>query len=617
MRRLPQEGKRLIFLFGTTARRIGGPFSLAAIPTYATAKLQRMNSSAAEHKPKSPSGLSRFTTAAVCLFVPLIVLSFFPPLASPFFATKHALLLIFAGLIAATTLGTLAANKITIAPQYRSLVRGFLLSAMAFAAATLLAAATSPLRYMSRSGILTALATTILLVVLPLVLRGREVLVLKSVAIAAVLVAYIAILQSADLLDLFRLFGRDSGTFGRMRIYATLGNPNFVATFLAASISSLFALHRRSSSARMRVALVFGMVLITTATVLTGSRAGIAALAFAVVAFLWTSTSNRKSRWITSAIIAVLTILIIGGSELNPRALTEAARGRLFIWRAALSGDQSLLTGSGPNTFAYLYLPRAGSLVARHPEAARFVSYELHAQNDWVETFLETGTVGLIALVAIFVFWFRHAFRVLREGSAAREITTAAISGIVALVVSSVLDFPFHRAEGLTLLCIWMSLPVAQVLKLHARERSGGRFRYALIPVALVLVVSFTWLGTRPLVADALVARGEQFESAGFPSEASEAYRHALQLDPTSTNAQFDLVRSLASDENFLEALTQSQQLLRFVSEPECWMLRSRILRRLGDSQTALNEIRAATHTFPFSTELQDELNALTTTSVH
>ncbi|MDR3793770.1 MAG: hypothetical protein P4L03_10360 [Terracidiphilus sp.] len=235
---------------------------------------------------------------------------------------------------------------------------------------------------------------------------------------------------------------------GRMRMYGTVGNPDFVAALLAAMTpvaivlwmqpvecvasshpfrkergkdgapcketvssqvpkcegpgapssqyswgGSIWAGSIWRSAAKWRGAWLGAAFLLVVAIVLTGSRGGLLALVAGLAVLALLAVEGWRSRL---ALIGVLLALcaLAWGTGLNARTPWESLRGRVLIWQVALGdGAARSALGSGPGSIAYAYPASLGHYFATPGRNAqlRFASLERHAQNDFVEAWHDMG----------------------------------------------------------------------------------------------------------------------------------------------------------------------------------------------------------------------------------
>jgi putative inorganic carbon (hco3(-)) transporter len=252
----------------------------------------------------------------------------------------------------------------------------------------------------------------------------------------------------------------------RMRVFATLGNPNFVAAFLVAlapltySLRTIFPAHRRL----LYVVLAMDVL----AAIATGSRATV--LAFLAILF-WLALLRQVRDWrwlLVSVSLAAAAVLVFAPT----RSLPVTFRGREYIWRiAAPHVAEHLILGFGPGSFVVEY-PQwekvrwsAGDLSS---DAREFAGPEDHAHNDYLEFAVENGIGGLTGFLAVVVTFLIFVWR--RSRSSSGSLVTGATAGIIALLAIALVDFPLHRpAETFV---FWTLLGIAYLHATNAGARA-------------------------------------------------------------------------------------------------------------------------------------------------
>jgi superkiller protein 3 len=88
---------------------------------------------------------------------------------------------------------------------------------------------------------------------------------------------------------------------------------------------------------------------------------------------------------------------------------------------------------------------------------------------------------------------------------------------------------------------------------------------------------------------------GVVLEREGLPDEAAKAYRKAIQLDPKSASAQYNLGSSLARSGKFAEAENHLRSAIKADPKNAAAHLKlAEVLEKLGHTDAARKEIEAA-----------------------
>jgi len=231
------------------------------------------------------------------------------------------------------------------------------------------------------------------------------------------------------------------------RVFATLGQPNWLAAYLAIFIPVVLALGLNSKSKIPNLPLLLLLITLYTCLIFTGSRSGFAGLAIGMAIFwlgyFWLNKENLKSLIKPFLILnfALLTFNLLfgtpfaqlnrlvyyknwtksqnllspppaGGSQLEVGG-TESSIIRTIVWKGALAIFKHYpLLGSGVETFAYSYYnfrPVEHNLVSEWD----FLYNKAH--NEYLNYLSTTGLLGL-GTYLIFIFFFiarslRHFFK--------------------------------------------------------------------------------------------------------------------------------------------------------------------------------------------------------------
>lgn len=539
----------------------------------------------------------RWLRGFVCSLPVLLVACVALTAESPFVTPKRALLIAtaFGAFFVAAAMGGL-----------RRIERVPWLALAAIPAATLVAWAASSRPDLGGQTVLMICAGPLLAWTTASLFGGKRRPLLIAIAISGIAESLVAIAQWWIHLDMFKAAGLSAELSGRMRLYGTMGNPDFVAIYIAVTMPVLIGLARRATT---RAQWLSWCCLAVDAIALAGAGSRTAIVAAicgcgAVLLFERGDVRQRLRSAFTLVLLAVVLAVSVGLR--NPRTTTTGARGRFFMWGVSLVHISHKPLGDGPGTFAYLYPTKMAEFLRNRDLGAwqRFIGYESTANNDYVQALADTGWPGLAALIAVL------AFTVLRLGRAARagdEIESAALGAVVALAVAAAAESPLQRAESWTLLWFCVGLALASV---PASSPPNDRPRRAMplrMAFALVLTFIVAWFAAKPVQASYWAGGGERQESERRFEDAAASYRRALAFDPAASSAAFYLPRALARTGDLDAATSAVNDGLRWIDEPELRLLRLRILESRGNYVAALQAAASDVQRFPYSPELREE----------
>lgn len=379
----------------------------------------------------------------VPLGVVAVTFAVWPPLEEPFSGAKSAVFLVAAGMLLA---------RAAFSPAECAAPLPFRVLAGLWPATVALSALLAPVSqpgglWMGVSGGLVLLA----LLQAPV----EPVPALRAIAGAGTVLAGVAVLQALGV-DPFSWGGwRTDHPGERMRVYGTLGNPDFVAAFLGASLCVTVGEAASALRRSHRVAWAAAVALHLGALAATRSFASVLALGAAAVSLAWTRPARNTAKpwrmWVLVAVGAVALLMLVPWG----RSLGSALAGRHYL--LAVSAPHVLdspVLGHGPDGFVTHWPAwEAAYWEAGAPEAERrFAAPQNHAHNDYVEWLLELGLVGTVPRVLLLLAALVAGRRAVDERD--RAVTAA----LAALSARALVDFPFSRPAELCLLAVLVAL---------------------------------------------------------------------------------------------------------------------------------------------------------------
>lgn len=263
-----------------------------------------------------------------------------------------------------------------------------------------------------------------------------------------------------------------------------------------------------------------------------GSRGGlIACIAGVLLAFGWV----RQRRGFRTIPVIVATVFVCVAVLLVPLRLdlqsikrmevfsgddmsTVLRDGRLDHWTDGWETAVSHLpAGSGLGTYSYAYLPHQRLTSDR---------WYLHADNLWLELFVEQGIVGVLLAICLFVIWIRTLNRL--DESPDPIDQGLRVTGwylLAAIVVSQALDFGLILPANLFLLAVLVSVTVARgqaagppTDSIIFRSRRGTLACFGVGAVAIALTAG----ATLRLKNDAEIERLVRYTDASLRSIATD-----------------------------------------------------------------------------------------------
>lgn len=294
-------------------------------------------------------------------------------------------------------------------------------------------------------------------------------LVVRTQVIGATVVALVASLQWAGI-DPFASLGWAPPVDGlsvRMRVYGTLGNPNFVGGLMAMSIPFAAALLAQSRTRMTALGVLVSLVLLLTALVATGSRGALLGL----VAGTLTWALLRWSPRAVAACCVVVVMVGVAAARSPARPLQTTLDGRVYLWRVvAPHALAQPLAGHGPGAVALRFPQWQRDADAQGLTDPRFRGLTDHVHNDALEALVERGVPGAAALalplLSVLLLARRRHLR-------ADAVFGGGVAAVVAGVACASVDFPLARPTEL----VWWWLAVAAVHRIDGSAPMAGRAR--------------------------------------------------------------------------------------------------------------------------------------------
>lgn len=283
----------------------------------------------------------------------------------------------------------------------------------------------------------------------PAARRGSLALLALSGAIGALLV----LLQAAGL----RWLTEGLPATLEFRAPGSFGNPNWAAAFLAPLVPLSLGLAATSNESSWRTLYRANAALLALATAATLSKGGLLSLAAGAVAYALLDPRLPKARrhLLWGALLAGALGLLLVAWHFDWFATAPWLRGRLFLWRVALSlVAEHPLTGVGLAGYVAAYGPAAASVLQHDPGLFMPLSSVDFAHNDVLQFAAEAGVLSAAAFLLVGVQALRQAAR--SEGDA---LARAAAAALAAVYVNGLADAPLREPATFALFFFLLAWP--------------------------------------------------------------------------------------------------------------------------------------------------------------
>jgi len=359
-----------------------------------------------------------------------------------------------------------------------------------------------------RMGYLTWLHFFVFSLILFLNLKSKKQIyrILTSIIFSSILVVFYGLIQSQGL----DIFGWTYDPFARGRIFSTIGQPNFLGSWLLLVLPiPLIFLYRRNSKTKI-LAILFFLILLYV-LFLTKSRGAIIGLIalFSFLSFAWTWKKNKKLVIIPIlCFIFIISLLFLSQTNVQKSAepevslpfwdriqsltnLEEAGQYRLMHWQASLDLiRQEPILGYGIATQRFNFPKYYQPEFAIYEKPNIYLDY---AHNDILDILLSAGVLGFVSYLLligyVFVIGWKY-FLKKSEKSDSQIIVLTLMAGLFGYLVSIL--FSFHVMS--TLFYFWVFIVLIIVLSHPSRVISEEDKSINLTSFKSLLIIFFLFL---------------------------------------------------------------------------------------------------------------------------
>ena len=347
-----------------------------------------------------------------------------------------------------------------------------------------------------------------------------------------------------------------------LRIFSTLGQPNWLASYLVLiipiSIAQIFVAHKQSA----RNFFLASTIIILIALIFTNSRAGVAGFIVSSVIFVLILGKQNIAKFkkviIPLFIISILVGLVFGAS-LTSRAKetlgqtstpgTESGAIRLIVWHGAIDVFKNYtLLGTGPETFAYSYYK------VRPPEHNQTTEWNFFynkAHNEFLNYLANTGVLGFSAYLlflaaTLFILWRASQ----QKDEEVSLISKATFASFVGYQITIFFGFSTVATQVLMLMLISNASVLGKKENLKYISLKFLNKGTQLATILLLVVATSVALAyvVRIYTADVYMAKAKMSGNQG-------SFDNAIDLFPTTNpfylaDAAFSSAEQIAKSEN-------------------------------------------------------------------
>jgi putative inorganic carbon (hco3(-)) transporter len=362
----------------------------------------------------------------------------------------------------------------------------------------------------------------------------------------------------------------------RYRVFSTLGQPNWLAAYLAMLLPFLFSFYIEAKNRKIVTVLLATIVLFYTCFIFTYSRGGNLGLAAAIITWITLIGLKKvlanKLRLITLA-LTITTITGLFASSLTPLIFRAAphrtvenletgdqtAQTRLIVWQGALDiFRHHPITGTGLETFGesfYQYRPVSMN------EISDFDFLFNKAHNEYLNYLATTGILGTLAYIALITNFFFLAFKKIKNHRS--FLVVAAASSMAGYLVQNFFGFtvvPLALLFLLNLAVVGIESVKTISWKWNSSLTLGFLAPIIAVPLATAMIILIVDLWRADLAYNQGLNSGNSIQSISDFSLASH-------LNPTEPLYYIELAFSYAQAASYLPNTPTARQDATFAEQ--------------------------------------------------
>ena len=383
------------------------------------------------------------------------------------------------------------------------------------------------------------------------------------------------------------------------RIFSTLGQPNWLASFLVLSIPLTLFWGLTIQKKVPRLIFLASTTIQFWALIFTASRAGflgILASSFVFLALLGKDNLLKFKKVLAVCAFVFLSLYLIFGTNLTSRTLepitiiqnqeqdqelaqpsqppslpTESAQIRLIVWRGAITiFKHAPILGTGPETFVSSYF------MFRPPEHNKTTEWDFFynkAHNEFLNYLATTGALGFINWIVFLLAIFYQILKAPKKDSPqpddARVLNAAAAASVAGYLVTIFFGFSTVATQTAFFLIIPAVLISSKKNPAYIIDLKFLKEKYQFPAILLMTLIGLFFLSLvlRITLSDIFAKRAEDLQEISA-SKSITTYNSAITTFPVDNSyLSADLANSLAQYAGSAQNQNDEQNILKKADE--------------------------------------------------
>ncbi len=327
---------------------------------------------------------------------------------------------------------------------------------------------------------------------------------------------------------------------GTDKAFSTFVFPPALAGFLLLVMPLSISMSFVTRSLFKKIFYGFVSLLIFFCLILTFSKGGwlSALLSMLVFIFIWLTVIRGAGKYkvIIGVVLSILVFALLIVFNCLPQASFSGFIGsfdvRLGYWKSVPSMVKDyFLLGSGPGTFGTIY-SKYRLLLGRETQMAH---------NNYLQVLVETGVVGLLAFLWIWIRFLKRGYKLIIIGEEDRILILGCFAGVIGFMIHSFVDFGFY-VPGITMIVL-VFLGLIEVRENLPPFRFSVRkgMKWFLTIVILTLTVCMMWAVRRPMLGERCFGHSLVYAKKGEIDKSISLLKRAVEYCPRHAKYHFQL----------------------------------------------------------------------------
>lgn len=366
------------------------------------------------------------------------------------------------------------------------------------------------------------------------------------------------------------------------RVFATLGQPNWMAAFLVAVLPLSLVTSEKLKVTSFKTVSLTQLITcyllpatLLIATLFTKSRSGFLGLTAAIATCIFFLLPQKFYLRAGYLILVLLSIIFFWHYnfadcfDLNPNQLqtiggTESCKIRTIVWKGALNiWKNNPIFGTGPETFAYAYY---NYRPIEHNNTSEWELLYNKAHNEYLNYLANTGIVGAGAYILLIGSFLIYQVRRIKNRNSYCLIHTSILAGYASILITNFFGFSTSIVNLLFFLFPAMAVTITPNTTDAIRYKDLAKKRIFLLGLVLLATCYLLLLTYRYWHADVLYNNADKYGKKSLYQESAKEIKNALFIrsnEPLYYNELAEAVTFLAVSQHELGETSVSLDLAK------------------------------------------------------